>query len=84
MTYAGTRTILDADSHVMELADFLDDFIDPSQRDQLRRDALEALKPVLDGAMARAEGRRSDRRRRRPGCGRKRATPPTPAAPRNV
>ena len=60
MTYAGQRTILDADSHVMELADFLDDFIDPSQRDQLRRDAMEALKPVLDGAMARAEARRSD------------------------
>src|SRR2546421_2834488 len=60
MTYAGQRTILDADSHVMELADFLDDFIDPSQRDQLRRDGMEALKPVLDGAMARAEGRRSD------------------------
>src|SRR5438105_2528440 len=60
MTYAGQRTILDADSHVMELADFLDDFIDPSQRDQLRRDGMEALKPVLDGAMARAEARRSD------------------------
>ena len=29
MTYAGTRTILDADSHVMELADFLDEFIEP-------------------------------------------------------
>ena len=60
MTYAGQRTILDADSHVMELAGFLDDFIDPSQRDQLRRDGMDALKPVLDGAMARAEGRRSD------------------------
>ena len=37
MTYAGQRVILDADSHVMELADFLDDFIDPAQRDRLPR-----------------------------------------------
>ena len=37
MTYAGQRRILDADSHVMELADFLDDFIEPEQRDRLRR-----------------------------------------------
>ena len=29
MTYAGERVILDADSHVMELADFLDGHIDP-------------------------------------------------------
>ena len=60
MTYAGDRAILDADSHVMELADFLDDFIDPSQRDQLRRGGMEALKPVLDDAVAKSESRRSD------------------------
>jgi len=60
MTYAGNRTILDADSHVMELADFLDDFIEPSQRDQLRRGGMEALKPVLDDAVAKSKSRRSD------------------------
>src|SRR5438477_4692149 len=60
MTYAGPRTILDADSHVMELGDFLDEFIDPSQRDGLRRDSIEALQSVLDGAVAKAQDRRSD------------------------
>src|SRR5436190_7035108 len=60
MTYAGQRTILDADSHVMELGAFLDAFIDPSQRDRLRREGVEALQEVLDGAVARAEERRAD------------------------
>jgi len=60
MTYAGHRTILDADSHVMELGDFLDEFIDPEQRGRLRRDGIEVLGPTLDGAVARAEARRSD------------------------
>ncbi|MBV8690531.1 MAG: amidohydrolase family protein [Actinobacteria bacterium] len=60
MTYAGGRTILDADSHVMELADFLDDFIDPDHADQLRRRGMEALRPVLDAASAKAEARRAD------------------------
>src|SRR5437588_4139594 len=60
MAYAGQRTILDADSHVMELADFLDGFIDPAQRDRLRRKGMEALKPVLEGATARAADRRAD------------------------
>src|SRR5205085_437389 len=60
MTYAGTRTILDADSHVMELGDFLDDFIAADQRDRLRRKGMEALKPVLDKAVARVEERRAD------------------------
>ena len=60
MTYAGERTILDADSHVMELADFLDDFIEPSQRERLRRGGMEALKPVLDDAVDKARSRRDD------------------------
>lgn len=59
MTYAGSRTILDADSHVMELADFLDDFIAPEERDRLKRRGMEALKPVLDQASERAAARRS-------------------------
>jgi uncharacterized protein len=60
MTYAGTRTILDADSHVMELADFLDAFIEPSQYDRLRRKGMDALRPVLDDAVAKSETRRTD------------------------
>jgi predicted TIM-barrel fold metal-dependent hydrolase len=60
MTYAGQRTILDADSHVMELDGFLDDFIEPGQRDRLRRDRVEALVPVLKSAAERAEVRRTD------------------------
>lgn len=60
MTYAGQRTISDADSHVMELADFLDPFIEPAQRDRLRRRGMDALAPVLQDALACAEARRSD------------------------
>ena len=66
MTYAGTRAILDADSHVMELAGFLDEYIDPGLRDQLRRDGVEALRPVLDHAVHQADAatRRPDEDRR--------------------
>ena len=60
MTYAGQRAILDADSHVMELADFLDGFIDPEHRGGLRRRGMEALEPVLAAAVEAAEGRRAD------------------------
>src|SRR5579872_581773 len=60
MSYAGSRTILDADSHVMELGDFLDPFIDPAQRDALRRTGLDAVQAVLETATARAEARRID------------------------
>jgi predicted TIM-barrel fold metal-dependent hydrolase len=60
MSYAGGRSILDADSHLMELADFLDDFIDPSHRERLRRKGMEALAPVLESAVASAKERRSD------------------------
>jgi uncharacterized protein len=60
MTYAAERTILDADSHVMELGDFLDEFIDPEQRGRLRREGIEVLGPTIDGAVARAEARRTD------------------------
>jgi len=59
MTYAGDRTILDADSHVLELADFLDDFVDASERDLLRRERLQGFAPIFDDAIARAEARRT-------------------------
>ena len=60
MTYAGERRILDADSHVMELADFLDDHIADEYRDRLRRRGMEALEPVLAAAVNQADRRRSD------------------------
>jgi predicted TIM-barrel fold metal-dependent hydrolase len=62
MTYAGTRTILDADSHLMEMADFLDDYIDADQRDRLRKGGMAKLQPVLDDAVSRREKRLSDPR----------------------
>ena len=60
MTYAGGRAILDADSHVMELADFLDEHIEPTARDRLRRRGMEALRPVLDDAGRKAARRGAD------------------------
>jgi uncharacterized protein len=60
VTYAGPRTILDADSHVMELADFLDEYIDTDQRDRLKRGGMDALRPVFERAVAKADGRRTD------------------------
>ena len=60
MTYAGQRTILDADSHIMELADFLDAYIDEDQRDRLRRRGMDALAPVLEKAADKAASRRAD------------------------
>jgi predicted TIM-barrel fold metal-dependent hydrolase len=60
MSYAGERTIFDADSHVMELADFLDDFVDDDFRGRLRRTTMDALKTRLDAAVANAEQRRTD------------------------
>ena len=35
MAYTEGRTCYDADSHIMELPDFLRDFADPGQRDAL-------------------------------------------------
>ena len=35
MTYAGTRIINDADSHLMELPDYLTAWADPDIRDRL-------------------------------------------------
>jgi predicted TIM-barrel fold metal-dependent hydrolase len=60
VTYAGTREILDADSHVMELDGFLDPFLDPEVRARLRRAAMDELEPVLTKAVKRAAARRTD------------------------
>jgi uncharacterized protein len=60
MTYASGQAIMDADSHVMELDDFLDDFMEPDARDRLRRAGTEALRPVLREAQKRAKSRSMD------------------------
>jgi predicted TIM-barrel fold metal-dependent hydrolase len=59
-TYVGDRRVLDADSHVMELADFLDEFIDPEFKDQLRDVTGDRLAGVLADAVAKSEARHSD------------------------
>lgn len=65
MTYAGSRDVLDADSHLMELDGFLDPYLDPELRPRLRRQQLDALRPVLEDATTRAEERRADPVRQR-------------------
>jgi len=60
MTYAGDQRMLDADSHIMELSDFLDAHVDEEYSHLLRRKGMEALKPVLDSAQAKAEARKAD------------------------
>ena len=50
MTYAGSRRIIDADSHLIELDDFLDRSADPSERELIpRMDAQTELPVVLEG-----------------------------------
>jgi predicted TIM-barrel fold metal-dependent hydrolase len=60
MTYAGQQTILDADSHVMELGDFLDDYLSEADRKLLNRGMFEAARGRLDEATANARARRED------------------------
>lgn len=60
MTYADGRRILDADSHVMELGDFLDDYLSAADRALLNRSLFEARRETLDAATAKAAARRSD------------------------
>jgi predicted TIM-barrel fold metal-dependent hydrolase len=59
-TYVGDRSVLDADSHVMELTDFLDDFVDPEFKDRLRDVTSDRLAGVLTDAIAKSEARHSD------------------------
>jgi predicted TIM-barrel fold metal-dependent hydrolase len=60
-TYVGDRSVLDADSHVMELADFLDDFIDPEFKGRLREGTDDRLAGVLADAVTKSEARHADR-----------------------
>jgi predicted TIM-barrel fold metal-dependent hydrolase len=60
MTYAGSRTVLDADSHLMELPDVLDAYLPPEQVDQLAKGMFDGRRDVLDRALAAATQRRND------------------------
>ena len=53
MTYAGTRRIIDVDSHVIELDDFLLDAADPAERALLPAMAAQSVLPVSDEGLAR-------------------------------
>ena len=48
MPYAEGRTFLDADSHIMELPDFLKDHADPAIRDRVPRLALDGGDVIRD------------------------------------
>jgi predicted TIM-barrel fold metal-dependent hydrolase len=61
MTYAGQQqTVFDADSHVMELDDFLDDYLSADERQLLNRGLFEARRETLETATANATARRED------------------------
>ena len=60
MTYAGQQRVLDADSHVMELGNFLDEYLTAEERTQLNRKVFEARQETLDTATANATARRDD------------------------
>src|SRR5438046_1049915 len=57
-TYAQGRTIYDADSHIMELPDWLPQYADPEIRDRIRPLHLGGAGALADDAVAKAEARR--------------------------
>jgi uncharacterized protein len=59
-TYAGARTICDADSHLMELPDWLPAYADPGIRDRIRPLHLGGAGALAEDAVRRAESRRGD------------------------
>src|SRR5437763_10914384 len=61
MTYAGDRAILDADSHIMELPGWLEEYADPADRDAVRPLYLGAAGAAADQAIAAAQERKGDR-----------------------
>jgi len=60
MTYAQGRTYYDADSHIMELGDWLVEYADPDVRDRIRPLYLGAAGKLADDAMRDAEARSLD------------------------
>ena len=59
MTYVGDRLVFDADSHVMELPGWLDDFADGSVAESLRPLALGGAGALADRAVADAADRQA-------------------------
>ena len=59
-TYAAGRTICDADSHLMELPDWLGAYADPAIRDRIRPLHLGGAGRLAEDAVAQAESRRGD------------------------
>jgi predicted TIM-barrel fold metal-dependent hydrolase len=57
MTYVGDRVVFDADSHVMELPGWLEQFADAATRERLRPLALGGAGALADKAVAEAEQR---------------------------
>jgi predicted TIM-barrel fold metal-dependent hydrolase len=53
-------TVLDADSHLMELEDVLDPFLDDVHRAGLRRETLARMRPLIDAGVAAARRRRQE------------------------
>lgn len=62
-TYAEGRTICDADSHVMELPEWLPSYADPNIRDRIKPLYLGGAGALADDAVkqAEAQGRRGRR-----------------------
>ena len=60
MPYAEGRRFYDADSHLMELGDWLVQYADPRVRDRIRPLQLGAAGALAEQAVADAEARRSD------------------------
>jgi predicted TIM-barrel fold metal-dependent hydrolase len=59
MTYANGRFVLDADSHVMESVDFLDEFLEPSEQERFRR-GLKVVEKRVEAGQKRDAERRGD------------------------
>jgi uncharacterized protein len=60
MPYAQGRTFFDADSHIMELADWLAPYADPDVREKLRPLYLGGAGKLADEAVSNAAARRGD------------------------
>src|SRR5690349_15586027 len=60
MSYGSGRTFNDADSHLMELGDWLAPYADPDIREKLRPLYLGAAGRLADDAVAAAAARRGD------------------------
>lgn len=60
MPYAEGRTCYDADSHLMELSDWLVQHADPGVREKIRPLYLGAAGALAEKAVAEAEARRGD------------------------